>query len=150
VKLTVLHLHCLPRGHEDQKPNQNRQSYYARQHRKLAPCMNADVGILGTRVFVIFGLANSTTSRGSLRQLYRIRESNQFSAALTVHQTASLCEEMRKSLRTYAGYSLKQVPDCHRAGRDDACRDRRIGPTASHMLALGILGGQLLPAVGAG
>jgi hypothetical protein len=45
-------------------------------------------------------LANSATSRGSLRQVYRIRKSNQLSAVVTVHQTASLCEEMRKSLRT--------------------------------------------------
>jgi hypothetical protein len=51
-------------------------------------------------VFVAYAdLANAVTSRGPLRQVYRIRESNQFSAVLTVHQTASLCEEKRKSLR---------------------------------------------------
>ena len=54
-------------------------------------------------VFVVFGshadIANAATSRGSLRPLYRVRESNQFSAVLTVNQTARLCEEMRKSLR---------------------------------------------------
>jgi hypothetical protein len=32
---------------------------------------------------------------------------------------------------------LQQVPDCHRAGCNDACRDRRIGRTASQMLAFG-------------
>jgi hypothetical protein len=51
-------------------------------------------------VFVAYAdLANAVTSRGPLRQVYRITESNQFSAVLTVNQTASLCEEKRKSLR---------------------------------------------------
>jgi hypothetical protein len=47
-------------------------------------------GFWGHAAFVIFGpygeLANSATSRGSVRQVYRIRESHQFSAVLTVHQ----------------------------------------------------------------
>jgi hypothetical protein len=46
-----VHHVCFPRGHEDQKPNQNRQSHYARQHRKLAACLNTDVGILRTMGF---------------------------------------------------------------------------------------------------
>ena len=56
-------------------------------------------------VFVTYAdLANAATSRGPLRQVYRIGESNQFSAVLTVHQTASLREEMllartKKALR---------------------------------------------------
>jgi hypothetical protein len=101
VKVAVLHLHYFPRGHEDQKPNQNRQSHYARQHRKLAACLNTDVGILGTRSLCGFWAVCGSCKFGdvTLRQVYRIRESNQFSAVLTVHQTASLCEEMRKSLR---------------------------------------------------
>jgi hypothetical protein len=49
-------------------------------------------------------VANAATSGGTLRQVYRVSETSQSSAGLTVNQTASLCEEMRKSLRT-CGYS---------------------------------------------
>jgi hypothetical protein len=100
-------------------------------------CGDFEDNVVGA-VFVAYAdLANSATSRGPLRQVYRIRGIESVSAVLTVQQTASPCEEMRKSLRTCGVTRLKQVPDCHRAGRDDACRDRRIGPTASHMLAFG-------------
>jgi hypothetical protein len=56
-------------------------------------------------------VANTATSRGSLRQVYRVSETNESSAALTVNQKASLCEEMRKSLRTCGLLRLQQVPD---------------------------------------
>jgi hypothetical protein len=63
--------------------------------------MNADMGILGTRSLCVFRAVCGSCKFGdvTLRQVYRIRESNQFSAVLTVYQTASLCEGMRKSLR---------------------------------------------------
>ena len=44
MKVTVIH--CFPRGHEDQKPNQNRQSYYDASTEKLAARLNTEVEIL--------------------------------------------------------------------------------------------------------
>ena len=54
-----MHHVCFPRGHEDQKPNQNRQSYYDASTEKLAACLNTEVEIVGdnivSAVVVVFG-----------------------------------------------------------------------------------------------
>jgi hypothetical protein len=59
VRVTVHH--CIPRGHEDQEPNQNRQSYYDASARKLAASLNTEVEIVGdnivSAVVVVFGPA---------------------------------------------------------------------------------------------
>jgi hypothetical protein len=56
-------------------------------------------------------VANAPASRSSLRQVYPVSETNQSSTELTVNQTASLCEEMRKSLRACGLLGFKQVPN---------------------------------------
>ena len=96
---------------------------------------------------MVFGpaldVANTATSRGSLRQVYRVSETNESSAALTVNQTASLCEEMRKSLRTCGllGFS--------RCLTVSLSRSRWRGPSPPYrannqMVGLGIMGGQIV------
>ena len=61
--------HCFPRGHEDQKPNQNRQSYYDASTEKLAACLNTGVEIVGdnivSAVFVVFWPALDVATPGA-------------------------------------------------------------------------------------
>ena len=98
-------------------------------------------GFWGHAVFVIFGpygdLANSATSRSSAPGLSNQRNRISFCRAdrpangRPVRGNAQIVAHMRVT-------RLQQVPDrLVEQGRDDACRDRRIGPTASQMLAFG-------------
>ena len=133
--------HCLPKV--------MRIKSRIRTGKAIAACFHIDVEIVGdnilSAVLVVFGpaldVANTATSRGSLRQVYRVSETNESSAALTVNQTASLCEEMRKSLRTCGllGFS--------RCLTVSLSRSRWRGPSPPYrannqMVGLGILGGR--------
>ena len=70
--------HCFPRGHEDQKPNQNRQSYYDASTEKLAACLNTEVEIVGDKVvsavFVVFGPATDVATPSAELSVSSYRE----------------------------------------------------------------------------
>jgi hypothetical protein len=122
------------------------KKYYARRHRKLAACLNADVGDFGdnvvSAVFAFLRRRMSQQRRSSAARFAMLNdpELEQFFRAAEYQSNG-------KPVRKNAHMRVTRLSRCLTASLS---RSRRrmprppYRPTASQMVALGILGGQTL------